>query len=47
MTDLLMTPAEAATYLRLSKSTLDKLRPVEALFTQSLVAVSSTTVKTS
>ena len=26
MTDLLMTPAEAATYLRLSKSTLDKLR---------------------
>ena len=42
MTELLMTPAEAATYLRLSKSTLDKLRltgggPVYAKFGRRVV----------
>ena len=42
MTDLLMTPSEAATYLRLSKSTLDKLRltgggPVYAKFGRRVV----------
>ena len=42
MTDLLMTPAEAASYHRLSKSTLDKLRltgggPVYAKFGRRVV----------
>ena len=42
MTELLMTPSEAATYLRLSKSTLGKLRltgggPVYAKFGRRVV----------
>ena len=42
MSDLLMTPAEAATCLRLSKSTLDKLRltgggPIYAKFGRRVV----------